>query len=130
MATENQALAEWALQQISKSSPMQSIVAVLVVLLMAFPLIRSALKAVQPEHPPAAPPPPSLAPPGITSEWLIATLVGIQLGIDRMHNKQEELQEVAEKIRGDLTEVLRKQETITTTLTALVKLLRRRQSRK
>lgn len=122
MATETQ-IVEWALGELSKSPAMQSLVAVIIVLLLAFPLIRGALKAVQPA--PSPPPTPIIQ----ETPWLITTLTGIQIRIDQMHEKQDGIRESVEGMRSSQSEILRRQESIAAGLAALTKLLRKRQSR-
>lgn len=117
-------IVEWAIGEIAKSPPMQSLLAVIIVLLLAFPLIRGALKAV---HHAAAPPP---ATPIIQeTPWLITTVTGIQIRIDQMLEKQGELADSIAVLQATATEILRKQDATAAGLAALTKLLRKRQSR-
>ncbi|WP_424627565.1 hypothetical protein [Bradyrhizobium sp. SYSU BS000235] len=129
MATETP-LVEWAIGELGKSPPMQSVLALVIVLLVAFPLIRGALR--EGKAPPAVPPVLPSPPPPLIQEtpWLITTLTGIQIRIDQMLSKQDDIAEGICDVSAKQDEILRKQEIITTTLTALVKLLRRRQSRR
>ena len=117
MATETP-IVEWAISELAKSPPVQSIVAAIIVLLLAFPLIRGALKAVDKASPPPPPPTPIIQ----ETPWLITTITGIQIRIDQMQTKQEEMQK-------SISEILRRQDTIAAGLAALTKLLRKRQSR-
>ena len=114
---------EWALGELSKSPAMQSFLAVVIVLLMAFPLIRGALKAVKPVAPP--PPTPIIQ----ETPWLITTLTGIQIRVDQMHEKQDNLRVSIDGVRAGQSEILRRQESIAAGLAALTKLLRKCQGR-
>lgn len=117
-------IVEWAIDQFTKSPQMQSVVAAIIVLLLAFPLIRGALKAV---HPAVPPPPPT--PIIQETPWLITTVTGVQIRIDQMLERQGELADSIASLQATATEILRKQEATAAGLAALTKLLRKRQGR-
>lgn len=118
-------IVEWAISELAKSPAMQSIIAAIIVLLLAFPLIRGALKAV---HPAVPPPPPT--PIIQETPWLVTTLIGLQVRIDQVMAKQDEIAEGIDGLKAAVADILRKQDTTAAGLAALTKLMRKRQSRK
>ena len=93
MSDSNKPL-EWAVKVISDAPPMQNVVAFLVVLLLAAPLIRAGWREFrnsETEKKPttaATPPAPELIQ---QTPWLIETLTRIQLEIEQLTRAVEEL---------------------------------------
>lgn len=99
-------------------APIQSTVA-LVIFLLAIPFIRKGLR----ERPPAPPPTPVSAPLEVTQPWIGPQILHQTFEVDRLHRRIDDL-------RSDLAMLIKAMEQQTTQLDALLKLMRRRVSRR
>jgi len=106
---------KWAIDLIAHAPPMQNVVAFLIVLLLALPLIRAGLKELRSPRRPelSAPPPP--VPIQIESPWLLQHLVEMHLAI--------------EEIKKGVDAANAKADTNAASLASIAKLLRQRANR-
>lgn len=112
-AAENPIL-KWAVDFIAHAPPMQNMVAFLIVILLALPLIRAGLKEFRSGKVEMSAPPLSV-PVQIESPWLVQHLVEMHLAI--------------ENIKTGVDAANAKADTNAAALSSIAKLLRRRESR-